>query len=97
MTTANIINIICLIINFACLAYIMLDLRKADRLHEAIKQDLDNATDAYEKAHLLMQFIKAYKECRTEDQLADCLILWVPLLKAHGIQVENTDDDEEED
>lgn len=97
MTTANIINIICLIINFACLAYIMRDLRRTERLREAIKQDLDNATDAYEKAHLLMQFIKAYKECRTEDQLADCLILWVPLLKAHGIQVENTDDDEEED
>lgn len=96
MTTANIINIIWIIINFAFLAYIMRDLRKAERLHEEIKQDLDNATDAYEKAHLLMQFIKAYKECRTEDQMADCLILWVPLLKAHGIQVENTDDDEEE-
>lgn len=90
MTTANILNIIWLIFNFAFLAYNMRDLRKAERL-------LDNATDSYEKAHLLMQFIKAYKECRTEDQLADCLILWVPLLKAHGIQVENTDDDEEED
>lgn len=97
MTTANIISIIWLIINFACLAYIMRDLRKAERLHEAIKQDLDNATDSYEKARLLMQFIKAYKACRTDDQMADCLILWVPLLKAHGIQVENTDDDEEED
>lgn len=98
MTTANILNIIWLIINFACLAYIMRDLRKAERLHEAIKQDLDNATDAYEKAHLLMQFIKAYKACRTDDQMADCLILWVPLLKAHGIQVESgTDDDDDED
>ena len=90
MTTASIINIIWLIFNFAFLAYNMRDLRKSERL-------LDNATDSYEKAHLLMQFIKAYKECRTEDQMADCLILWVPLLKAHGIQVENTDDDEEED
>lgn len=87
MTTATIINIICLIINFACLAYIMRDLRRADRLHEAIKQDLDNATDSYEKAHLLMQFIKAYKACRTEDEMVDCLILWVPILEAHGIAV----------
>lgn len=93
MTTANIINIICLIINFACLAYIMRDLRRADRLHEAIKQDLDNATDAYEKAHLLMQFINAYKECRTEDQIADCLIVWVPILEAHGIAVDREEED----
>lgn len=93
MTTANIINIICLIINFACLAYIMRDLRRADRLHESIKQDLDNATGSYEKAHLLMQFIKAYKACRTEDQMADCLIVWVPILEAHGISVESEEED----
>ena len=93
MTTANIISIVCAIINFAFLAYIMRDFRKAERLHEAIKQDLDNATDSYEKAHLLMQFIKAYKECRTDDQMADCLIVWVPILEAHGIAVESEEED----
>lgn len=97
MTTANIISIVCAIINGALLALIIHGLRRMAKTGKQVKQDLDNATDAYEKAHLLMQFIKAYKECRTEDQIADCLILWVPLLKAHGIQVENTDDDEEED
>lgn len=96
MTTANIISITCVIINGALLALIALGLRRLAKLGKKVKKDLDNATDSYEKALLLMQFIKAYKECRTEDQLADCLILWVPLLKAHGIQVENTDDDEEE-
>ena len=96
MTTANIISIVCVILNGSLLALIALGLRRMAKTSKQVKQDLDNATDSYEKAHLLMQFIKAYKACRTEDQMADCLIVWVPLLKAHGIQVENTDDDEEE-
>ena len=97
MTTANIINIICAIINGALLALIIRGLRRMAKLSKQVKQDLDNATDSYEKALLLMRFIKAYKACRTEDQMADCLIVWGPLLKAHGIQVESgTDDDEEE-
>ena len=95
MTTANIISIICVIINGALLALIALGLRRMAKMGKQVKQDLDNATDSYEKARLLMQFIK---ECRTDDQMADCLIVWVPLLKAHGIQVESgTDDDDEED
>ncbi|MBR1725288.1 MAG: hypothetical protein IJ724_01330 [Muribaculaceae bacterium] len=98
MTTANIISIICAIINGALLALIALGLRRMAKMGKRVKQDLDNATDSYEKAHLLMQFIKAFKACRTDDQMADCLIVWVPLLKAHGIQVESgTDEDDEED
>lgn len=93
MTTANIISITCAIINGALLALIIRGLRRLAKLSKQVKQDLDNATDSYEKAHLLMQFIKAYKECRTKDQLADCLILWVPILKAHGIAVEREEDD----
>lgn len=92
MVTANIINIICVIINGALLALIALGLRRMAKTGKQVEQDLDNATDSYEKARLLMQFIKAYKACRTEDQMADCLILWVPILEAHGIAVGREDD-----
>lgn len=40
-----------------------------------------------------MQFVKAYKACRTEDQMADCLIIWVPILEAHSIHVDGPDND----
>lgn len=93
MATANIISITCAIINGALLALIIYGLHRMAKTSKHVKQDLDNATDSYEKAHLLMQFIKAYKECRTEDQMADCLILWVPILEAHGISVESEEGD----
>lgn len=93
MTTANIISITCAIINGALLALIIYGLRRMAKISKQAKQNLDNATDSYEKAHLLMQFIKAYKECRTEDQMADCLIVWVPILEAHGIAVGREEDD----
>ena len=93
MTTANIISITCAIINGALLALIALGLRRMAKMGKRVKQDLDNATDSYEKAHLLLQFIKAFKACRTDDQMADCLIVWVPILEAHGIAVEREEDD----
>lgn len=87
-------EMICLVINFLCMIAVICTAVKALRMRSEAEEMLEMAEEAYDKAHILANFIKAYKACRTEDQLADCLIVWVPLLKAHGIQVESgTDDD----
>lgn len=86
-------EMICLVINVVCLVWVICFGVKALRTKREAEEMLEMAEEAYDKAHILARFIKAYKECRTDDQMADCLIVWVPILEAHGIAVEREDDD----
>lgn len=80
-------------INVVCLVGVIYFGVKALRMKSEAEKMLEMAEEAYDKAHILAGFIKAYKACRTEDQMADCLIVWVPILEAHGIAVEREEDD----
>lgn len=86
-------EMICLVINVVCLVGVICFGVNALRMKSEAKEMLEMAEEVYDKAHILAGFIKAYKACRTDDQMADCLILWVPLLKAHGIAVGREQDD----
>lgn len=90
-------EIVLMIVNVACLVGVICFGVKAWRMRREAEEMLEMAEEAYDKAHILAGFIKAYKARRTDDQMADCLIVWAPLLKAHGIQVESGTDDDEED
>lgn len=86
-------EIVLMIVNVACLVGVICFGVKAWRMRREAEEMLEMAEEAYDKAHILAGFIKAYKECRTEDQMADCLIVWVPILEAHGIAVESEEED----
>lgn len=89
----NMMEMICLVINVVCLVGVICFGVKALRMKSEAEEMLEMAEEAYDKAHILAGFIKAYKACRTEDQMADCLIVWVPILEAHGISVESEEGD----
>lgn len=86
-------EIVLMIVNVVCLVAVICLGVKTMRMKSEAEEMLEMAEEAYDKAHILAGFIKAYKECRTEDQMADCLIVWVPILEAHGISVESEEED----
>lgn len=49
MTTANIISIICNIVSLTCLIFIIRNVWRMAKLKEQINQDVEHATEAYEK------------------------------------------------
>lgn len=85
-------EMICLVINFLCLVGVICFGVKALRMKSEAEEMLEMAEEAYDKAHILANFVTACKACRTDDQMADCLIVWVPILEAHGIAVEREED-----
>lgn len=48
----------------------------------------DNAEEAKETAKLLVKFIQEIRRCTSDDEYADTLLRWLPVLKKHGINVE---------
>lgn len=82
-----------MIVNVACLVGVICLGVKALRMKSEAEEMLEMAEEAYDKAHILANFIASYKACRTEDEMADCLIVWVPILEAHGIAVESEEED----
>lgn len=88
----NMMGMICLVINVVCLVGVICFGVKALRMKREAEEMLEMAEEAYDKAHILANFVTAYKDCRTEDEMADCLIVWVPILEAHGIAVDREED-----
>ena len=89
------LQIIISIVNVVLAAYCVFIAYKANKARDIALEYLiqaeaeyDNADEAKETAKVLLKFIQELRRCKNDDDYADTILKWLPILQEHGIDIQ---------